>query len=379
MPLVRKLKPTLSGVSLKSGCSFSLDLEKVAHHQFVDTHGFVFPVVNPYVTSYHVLVTGGYDDFLRFVEGGFGVHKEARTAQRNAVGRAVCRAVLEKCFGVSHFWHMDDALRGKLAPAIDHLDISRAPKGGDAPDYICQQNNGGNHRPIIVEAKGHRRAHGMETKVWDEWRNQFKHVLIRDQNQMIKLKGFLVATRLLEQKEFETVDPDIRIEDPFTPGEVEPGGDFSENMLQAITRGHYSTVLSCLRLNNIAKHLRQGEDRQEPFEASLPLWVCRRGSLEGQLFGGCKYPLLQPQPVNSAAQSPHRFPAGAIGEVFFGIHLNKLRDIKSVFAGEINALGSLREEFSFEEDDANNFSVLTDGTVLGTLNYFKETDEGFQF
>jgi hypothetical protein len=363
-----------------------VDLERIAHHEFIDTHGHTAPWLFPYVFSYSQLVAGNSGDHLRFKDGGTGAHKEARTARRNLLGRAICREIAEQYLDIWSFWFVDDALRGNMPDPLRHLEVQRSPGNGDAPDLLGVQHSG---RPVFLEAKGHggRYAYSFNHSTWQSWADQIrKNVVVRRGNVSVKVKGFVIATRLCEESgPPSTKRPDVRILDPSSPGDIEPDSEFRLDLSRAVVANHYASVLTCLRLNQVAQVLKSGEPREESFGIRIPLWTCQVGELLGKRFAGFHLPrfgyaeLPTENPLNHSSQS--LFPPLQRDKVFFGIQYKRLRGLQSVVRSGIGNSGlnsTLLQPVEVGPTEEEDFSVLGDGTVLGSPTHFEYTSESFE-
>ena len=368
----------------------TVDLERVAHHEFIDTHGYTAPSLSPYVHSYKHLVTGSSGDYLRFKDGGTGAHKEARTARRNLLGRAICREIAERHLGICFFWFVDDALSGKMPDGLGDLQVQRSSGNGDAPDLLGVQDT---LRPVLVEAKGHggRYAYTFNHSTWESWADQIRcNVRVKRGDVLIRIKGFVIATRLCEESgPPSTKKPDVRILDPSSPGEIEPDNEFSLALSRAVIVNHYASVLTCLRLNQVAQVLKTGEPQGESFDIRIPLSTCQVGNYSGERFAGFHLPRFGRTQLstellpNDPLPYLNLYPPFWEDRVFFGIHLSRLESLKSVLHDGIEALEPdsvllqppITHETGYRITEVEDFSVLRDGTVLGSPDHFERTGE----
>jgi hypothetical protein len=363
-----------------------VDLERVAHHEYVDTRGHTASRLTPYVQTYFQEVAGSRGDYLRFEDGELGHHKEAKTRRRNALGRAICRSIAERHFQIWLFGHVEHALNGEMPHGLAHLRIERAKDNGDAPDYISVQ---GRRTPVLLEAKGHKRAHGLGTKKWSKWEAQIsENVNVKWGGTTVSVKGFVIATRLLEISESPAPSrrhPDARILDPSSPGEELNNEAFPLDVRRATVAYHYASILNCLRLNEIATQVRSGEPNGELFGVELPIWRCTQPPFEDAEFAGFLTPYLGRDPVRQMREwsySPYsqRLLSRLTGVnwTLFALHKQRVRVLQSIVRyGIAESLQGerLQEPLQTEPIETSDFSVIGDGTVIGSVEHFELTGE----
>jgi len=363
-----------------------VDLERVAHHEYIDTHGHTASSLIPWVLEYFQQVDGNRGDYLRFVDGGLGYHKEARTFRRNVLGRAICRSISERHFGIWRFAHVEHAMNGQMPHGLGHLRIERAKDQGDAPDYFSVQ---GRRTPVLIEAKGHKPAHRLDTKKWSDWEAQIsENVDVKWEGTTVSVKGFVIATRLLEVSESPDPSrghPDVRIRGSYSPSEELEDEKFLLNVWRAAIAYHYASVLNCLRLDEIATQVRSGEPNEEMFGAELPIWRCTIPPFEDAKFAGFLIPSLGRNPVRQVhewASPPYikRLLSRLTGEswTLFALHKQRVRVLQSIVRhGIVETLQGerLQEPLQTEPIEISDFSVIGDGTAMGSVDHFELTGE----
>ena len=223
---------------------------RLLHHMYFDIYGFVNPINT---LHQHYINFFSWNQYFRFIPNGLGRNVEVRRGESNKFGRAFFRMMLSDYFGIPFFTELDTIInQGVQNYAAGDFEVLRiAP--GDTPDFVCSSNN----QIFLGEAKGRRDAINFGNQEFQRWRDQFRRVQIRDNNgNNIVVKGYIVATRLLEEGEFPKLNPGIYIEDPQTKGnlEVDDWG-LKYDLCNLVKRFHYANVLYKLGFYTLSRML----------------------------------------------------------------------------------------------------------------------------
>lgn len=158
---------------------------------------------------------------LRARGDGLGDNPAFRQHRSNELGQAFFRWFLYEHVGITFFGHMNKALRGDLNGVFDGIKIERAPKGGNAPDYLCASDS---NSVFLGEAKGRVTPVSFQSAEFKVWRKQFSNVIVTDQSGIMRsLKGYVVATRFASESH-PRVHSTLLAEDPSTRGLPWPDG-----------------------------------------------------------------------------------------------------------------------------------------------------------
>lgn len=357
----------------------SVNIQEICHHMYLDNYGTPPLATNYEYLKYSQFIANHSD--LRFTGDGIGSHKEAKIYEYNRWGKAFCRWFLDKHFQISHFLHIDKIFNGSISVAKNNtnniIKIQRKPGGGDTPDYFCTDKI----KSFLGEAKGSANAINFTTKLFGDWRQQFNRVEVYDNNNTLcSIKGYIVATRLVSEKQSSKLLSAIYAEDPHSPGNLEPSQETESLLIQMILAGHYANIFEKLGLNLFAAALNQDfqlPDTKNPYYV-VGRWKCLLPSLNNQIFiGGFIY---QCPPILSF---PFHYPLlfkplifdkyiNSYSGVFFGLS-EQVFDVltKNAIKTGRESLSLLKHYLPTREKLPDTISILKDGTVFAPVDFFE--------
>jgi len=349
-----------------------VELGEVFHHLHIESFGTVAPDPNPLESSYATMLAS--DPFLRFAGSLPGSSTESRREQDAQLGRAFCRWFLGKYLGIPYVAHIsglgDEGLR------LESGSVGNAVKlvGGDAPDYLVANRAG---EFFLAEAKARRNAVGFESKRFQKWRDQFDYAQVFVDNQQVAVKGFISFIRIVNDNDSPKIKPTLAVEDPTTFGERRLKGKDSSGVADAIAAVHYAGIMRKLRFPAVASALSAGNLLPDDYVPSIPLWEGLAGAVKGRKFVGGYYPpegmscsdvwyhhLEHPWPHHSACLTYNP-------PVFFGLEYQTFERLRAAYRRGRRGLAEELREPEFGGSVAPDLSTLSDGSVLGAMDYFR--------
>lgn len=343
--------------------------ESLCHHMFLDTYGEPAPNPNPLYSLYSPRIMPGKE--LRLRGDGLGSHKEARIGEYNKFGKAFCRWFLHEHCQITYFAHMDEVLDKGLLPGVGNFQVRRVDKG-DTPDYFCLSRTD----LFFAEAKGTASSISFNSKKFQQWRDQFTRVSLFDcSGQSFAVKGYIIATRLVSEKDSSRVQSKLFAEDPYSAGESGFSSGRSLHLGQMVISGHYASILEKLRFPLLAVALRTAiRLARSEISISFGVWECLVPPVNNFRFvGGYYAPFDSNLLLQNLLGLPPQLNLSSGGFMFFGLEINTFRDvINIVFEGR--QFANRVEEFEVENEQnelPQGMSILRDGSILAPLDYFR--------
>lgn len=260
-----------------------VSISKLSHHMFLDTHGDDQRGKPKLLAAHNAsLITA--TKALEFMDHALGTHKEAKVAENMKWGKAFCRWMLAEHFGVIHFAHMDHILDKTTGPLFAPVNVVRLTSG-NTPDYLCGDAA---NRVTLSEAKGRNaRAISFNNTAFQEWRDQVQRVQVQNQQgQPLKVKSYIVATRLRTEGQGSRVRSKVFVEDPETPGDEPPSFEDSSHLNRIAITHHYGAIFDRLGLPLHAAALFQGFGLDGDGPIQFPVWSSPLPQLTGRRFVG---------------------------------------------------------------------------------------------
>ena len=247
---------------------------------------------------------------------------------------------------------------------------------GDTPDYFCWPD----FRTFnFAEAKGTAYSIGFHTAQFASWRQQFDRVqVVHQDGRIFAVKGFIVATRIVSEGHSNAVHSTLLAEDPKTRGESELSGSDETRIGEATIAGHYAQIMDKLRLPLLSAALRGGFTLSEDAKVRVGVWECLIPPERGVHFvGGFTIHDYNSEYIASHFRYGLPWPPHEarlclnFGELtFFGLELSLFKAIRVMTLVGRNAAREVRAYDNREHRPAG-FSILRDGTVLASTDYFR--------
>ena len=350
--------------------SFKVQLSSLYHHYYLDSFGCAPPDPDP-AHFEAVRFLSNSSDF-RFAGEGYGLGTLVRRNRSSELGNAFCRCFLHDHLNITYFARMEDVLDKGMCDPTSEFKIERIHTG-DAPDYFCAQSVS---RVCLAEAKGRYSPISFRKKEFNEWRDQFTRVAVRDKaGQQRSVKGYIVATRWATESDKPSIMSTLYAEDPATPGErgLEPAE--GSPIGQMIVARHYGRIAEILDQPILAAALMSGSRIPDELQIVAVVWEVRTGPLAGRRFvGGFFAPRDDYFPAKQVDDkfifgSGNPFRLGGSRGTFFGLEEAIFKQIVQLarrgrnFAGEVTRFERIQPFYSA-------FSLLRDGSVLAPLDFF---------
>lgn len=352
-----------------------VELDDVFAHMYWDSYGVAPPTPNPFISLYTSLITT--DTYLRFTSGGLGDDPEIKRFESCRFGRALCRWFLHNHCGTPYFTSLSKVLNGEIITGSNVM-LERVGTG-NTPDYIC-------HTPrdpfafqsiYFAEAKGRYSALKFDAGgPFDPWRQQVKNVQYRDTSTggTHYSKGYIVATRLTNQTQPRTQSA-IWAEDPNSSGETPFTSDSSQGFFdiqRMIKAGHYASIMDRLNLLPLALSLRLNYVLPREARFRVGVWRGRTPSILNEEFIGGYIPITNFSFDGVSflnAVDTQTIPEYSRA-VFVGLHRKIFRLVRRItFIGREAADELI--EYPVGDGQDEGLSILSDGTVLGPIDYFE--------
>lgn len=347
-----------------------VDLARLFHHYYLDSYGRRPPNPDPARFEY-VHFLADCDDF-RMTGDGIGASTATRRNSSTALGQAFCRWFLHDHLNIAYFAHMDKVLNKQLHRGFGPLRLVRT-NTGDVPDYLCAESV---DRVFFAEAKGRYTSINFTNREFDDWRQQFTRVEIRDMsNKARNVKGFIVGTRFATEQNRPSLKSGIFAEDPKSPGEEPVGQELSLALRQLIVAEHFSGILQKLNQPLLAAALDAGSIIPEQLQLQATVWDLQLDILEGKRFVGGYWPSAEgrlPFTVENGkiiASPADPFRLDHSRGTFFGLE-------KSVFLA-VSRLARSGPTHSLEVEPLEDLapfysaiSLLRDGSIVGPAEFF---------
>lgn len=360
----------------KPGDEIRVNLKSLFHHVFIDRmHEIPIGVNHEYI---HYKNHVNSDRLLRFQRKFLGANKEIKIRERNKLGRGFCRWFLHEHCGINYFDDLENILGGEVSSKFGAFTIERS-HSGDIPDFFCAKNT---NEFFIAEAKGTSKSISFKNQRFKAWRKQFDRIEIKNKaGKNVSVKGYIVATRLLDESSFPNVNPTLLAEDPHTPGEITLSDSDIQNSATPIVANHYSKIFQILNLPLVSSSLKNNFQLDEDINFELPVWECLVPPLKGKKFiGGYfseRYLPFYKSFSDETFDFIYRANLSFKNIPFFGLEINianqirlaSLRGIK-----QLNELTILDINEDIQSSSNDYLSVLRDGTVYSSLDYFKLKD-----
>ena len=346
-----------------------VDLANLYHHYYLDNHHYKYPTPDP--SNFECLQFLTNDRDFRFIDEGFGHTKQARGNRSSELGQTFCRYFLHDWLDIIYFAHIEDFLSCRRSTsyshhAFDNLTVERVKNSGDAPDFLCASSA---YQVFVAEAKGSYESIAFSSAKFNQWRNQFDHVIVKNAaGQALSLKGYVVATRYGTEAA-PKIKSTIYAEDPNTPGDIVLNDNNQTPYGSRIIANHYAAIFEKLNLPFIAAALSNSFTVSSDLQFTAGLWECVVGPLSGTRFVGGYFSrlpvrhsndLFYTNPLDLMAPSP----------TFFGLEEKIFRHMVNVTRLTFREVG-FPETFEQVEPFYSGFSVLKDGSAIGPLGFFK--------
>jgi len=272
-----KHNPPANAVERSDGLhDLTLDLADVFHHGYIEVHDRLpSEGTNPFLDEYAPLLDSE-TDLLKWSDGiARGDHKNSESQK---LGRIFARAYLS-LHGYRWFPDIKDLLRSPERG----WSVKRPQAGGNMPDWLVGDTN----KVAVAEAKGtHSSIHQSSTVLDKSWRPQVKNVEVYKDDDLVTLKGWIVATRWVAARQTRT-DPKLYAEDPDVPGHREIGEDEASSLNLWLARVHTLRNLRRLGRYRIAQRVAAiGGIRQTIPPARATTWRCIAPGLGWTTFVG---------------------------------------------------------------------------------------------
>lgn len=230
----------------------TVNLAQLFHQYYVDSYGVVPPDPDPAHFEYLHFLSASPD--FRFQGDGIGdpTHKRRNCSQE--LGNAFCRWFLHEHLNITYFAHIGDVLRKGLGKAFGGLRVERTG-AGDTPDYFCAESV---DKVFLAEAKGRNESISFSNKEFDEWRDQFTRLTVKDRHGAARsIKGFIVATRFGTEEQ-PNIKSTLFAEDPKSPGDGNLENEDERSLGSLIVSVHYSYVAQKLNQQVLSASLLNG-------------------------------------------------------------------------------------------------------------------------
>jgi hypothetical protein len=355
----------------------AINLASLYHHYYLDSYGQVPPNPDPSQFEYFPFFLPTTE--FRFKGDSLGASTVMRRHTSTTLGQAFCRMMLHDHFGINYFAHMADVLDRPLHPAFSSITVKRI-SDGDAPDYFCAE---GVNKVFLSEAKGRYHSISFANAEFTTWRNQFSRVAIQESGSGMfrKVKGYIVATRWATETKAR-IKPRVAIEDPESPGEEFLTEEQTSQLGEVVVSHHYSNIARKLGQPLLAAALSTGVPLPEDIRVNLLVWRVVAGPLQDRRFVGGYYPsgegrapfqIVDGQYMHQPF-APFRLDLGT--GVFVGVE-------ESIFENVVKSARSssavLRRIDHVEENLLrpfySAFSLLRDGSVLATVDFFAPVEQ----
>lgn len=352
--------------------TLSVDVKKLFHHYFLAKYGDDAEDTGVY--EYERGLTAGPD--WRFRGAGIGADKEAKRNVSNELGKGFARWFLYEHLGITYFCPIEGLL-GRKNP--DGTEWKRKDDG-DLPDYVCGKTKADVN---LLEAKGRYRSVTFRTKDFSEFRAQIQRAQLLDaQGHALQVKGFISAARWATA-ETPRVRSKLLVEDPSTDGKPPDSDGYPRQVGLSMVAGHYAPVLAGLQLPLHAEAIRDLRRLSEQTGARRGIWQCISGPLSGRRFVGGVIPDrfartwgpwwpfldeidLPPFWRLVRYESPFVL---APPMRFFALEEGVFRQVLGVGHRGLDAAADI-EPVAVPEQ-TGSLSLLRDGTILGSVDYFE--------
>lgn len=346
---------------------FTIDLARLYHHYNMDKWGNA--PIDPDPGNFEYLRYLYSSNDFRLLESAVSTSSSTKREVSFRLGQAFCRYFLYEFCGITYFAHMDKVLERPLHPAFDGMRISRR-SDGDVPDYLCAKSV---IKPYIAEAKGRFTNISFASAEFKTWREQFTRIKVADKYGINKkLKGYIVGTKFVTDKNSPITMPCIMAEDPETIGEEYISGN-QLGLGKGCIALHYAELIYKLGFNLLAASLDEGFIVPNDIQYQLPVWECHYPPLQGERFVGGYIGdselHFQQQSNGHAVFYPNILRLGIPSPTFFGLRASTFRILRKVCMGQWDMLSEI-PELPDTEFRGSNIAWLRDGSVSGSLDFF---------
>lgn len=350
------------------------DLAKLYHHYYLDNYNRTPPSPDPANFEYIPFISN--NEFFRLRGDGLGFSTASKRNRSNELGQAFCRWFLHEHLNITYFAHMDKILNKSLHRAFNGMKIERCSEG-DVPDYFCAENI---NKVFLAEAKGRYSSINFNNKEFENWRDQFSRVRVISSNQqLLSLKGFIVATRFVTEENRDSLKSTIYAEDPMSPGDSQIS-EINVNIIgRIIIADHYANIFHKLNQPLVATALSIGTTIPDELRIQGVVWEFGIEPLKGKQFVGGYWIAnddFPPYKMNNNGNIVLANPSLSLNQsnaTFFGIE-------KSIFQKIVHIARTGIEEITHfpQFDNTKSFysaiSLLRDGTILSPLDFLRPID-----
>jgi hypothetical protein len=354
----------------------TVNLAHLFHQYFVDSYGIIPPDPDPAHFEYLQFLLPSPD--FRFQGDGIGAptHKCRNCSQE--LGHAFCRWFLHEHLNITYFAHMSDVLNKVLGKSFGGLRIERSGSG-DAPDYFCAESV---DKVFLAEAKGRFGSIAFNNREFDEWRDQFSHVVLKNSSgEDRSIKGFIVATRFGTE-----VQPNLKstlfAEDPQSPGSETLNNEDRRAVGSLIVSTHYSYVAQKMNQQILSASLMNGFIVAPEILFPGTIWEFNFPyiPLQGRRFVGGYYSRTgMPLPIREINgrvvlnySDPFRLDYG--GGTFYGVEERIFEQVVAMARrGHLAAVEI--ELFEYTEPFYSAISTLRDGSIISPIEFLRPIQE----
>lgn len=356
--------------------SIEVDLANLYHHYYLDSFGKAPPSPDP-VQFEHVQFLMPSKEF-RFQGSGLGISPAIKRHRSNELGQAFCRWFLHDHLNITYFAHVEPLLGRQLHRPFEGFRIDRTGSG-DTPDYFCADNV---NQVFLAEAKGRYSSISFKNKEFGTWRQQFDRVTVRDSaGNARSVKGHIVATRFATEEKAK-VYSGIWAEDPDSPGDRPLEPESSNALARAVIAAHYSSIATKLGQPLLASALASRVPLPQDIRVVAIAWRVVVGPLQGRRFIGGYFCANNPGGARGSDgriifDRPNPLCLDNPSATFFGVEESIFRQVVGL-ARERE--GADVHQFKIFEETApfySGFSVLRDGSALGSLDFFSPDEPVF--
>ena len=361
-----------SGPSSEPVEQITVNLAQLFHHYYLDNYLRTPPDPDPAQFEYLKFLAPTPD--FRIQSDGLGASTASRRHRSCELGQAFCRLFLHDHLNITYFAHLEHVLDKPTHKAFNGLCVERT-HSGDVPDYFCAENVS---QIYIAEAKGRYSSIGFSTKEFSAWRAQFGRITVRDRHRKtLKVKGYIVGTRLATEEDGIRIQSKIFAEDPSTQGDITAGGSNQGILSAGVISLHYGGIAEKINQPILAAALLNGYTTPPEILFPVVVWELLTGPLAGTRFVGGYYSKVPVRIIDNngtfTLSSHNPLDLASPNATFFGVEQN-------IFSAMVNIAryGSQTTTDVPIFDELQPFysgvSILRDGSIIAPLEFLRPVE-----